>query len=190
MELIKNSDNYMELKINNISTALANSLRRTMISDTETIAIDILKIISSKGLVLDEMIAHILGLIPLRRTNRLVSSANFTLKKVNDTNELLYVYSGDLVCDTEDVFVSDKNIIITILGPGHEIDLIAEACVGTEKIHSKWNPTCGLSYKLNKDLSYTFFIETNSNMTSDEVFRESIDTLKESLRELKLSMIK
>lgn len=51
------------------ANSLANSLRRTMISSIETLAIDQVQINENSSVLPDEMIAHRLGMVPLKSSN-------------------------------------------------------------------------------------------------------------------------
>eukprot|EP00887_Chlorella_sp_A99_P005135 scaffold25.g5135.t1 len=56
----------MEFEMKGASCALANSLRRVMISETPTMAIEHVYVINNTSVIQDEVLAHRLGLVPLQ----------------------------------------------------------------------------------------------------------------------------
>ena len=62
----KESKFNSKITIDKLSCSIANSLRRIMISEVPTIAIDLVSIEINTSLLNDEFLSHRLGLIPLK----------------------------------------------------------------------------------------------------------------------------
>lgn len=62
------SENFIRFRLKNVSLAYANTLRRIIISEVPTMAIEFVKILENTSPLHDEFIAHRLGLIPLYST--------------------------------------------------------------------------------------------------------------------------
>ena len=65
IELLEQSKDFLSFNVEKIDLATANSLRRIMISEVPSMAIELVKIINNTSCLNDEYIAHRLGLIPL-----------------------------------------------------------------------------------------------------------------------------
>ncbi|KAJ3517300.1 hypothetical protein NMY22_g13994 [Coprinellus aureogranulatus] len=65
-ELKKDSVDFV---LEDVDLAFANSLRRVMMADLPTVAIDLVQFIENTSVLPDEYIAHRLGLVPLVSTN-------------------------------------------------------------------------------------------------------------------------
>lgn len=190
-------DDYMVFDLTDTDVSMANALRRVMIAEVPTLAIEFVIFEENSTALKDEIIAHRLGLIPLRSEERSIASYNyghecdceehcekcavvFTLDMGYDEkaggNNLLDVAltSADLKSSDDTVhpvhflneeeqnlsqeLPSDDGIVITRVGPGQRLKLMAIAKKGIGKEHAKWSPVatvalkCDPIVKINEDM--------------------------------------
>jgi len=69
IEILSIDNEHIKFLIKNIDAAYANSLRRIMIAEIPTMAIELVYVEENRSVLPDEMLAHRLGLIPLDSTN-------------------------------------------------------------------------------------------------------------------------
>ncbi|SBS91979.1 DNA-directed RNA polymerase II subunit RPB3, putative (RPB3), partial [Plasmodium ovale curtisi] len=69
IEIKSISKNEMKFILYNSNTALANALRRIMLSEVPTLAVDIVNVYENTSPFHDEFIAHRIGLIPIDSRN-------------------------------------------------------------------------------------------------------------------------
>jgi len=69
IEILSLTEDKIVFTLDNCDLSYANALRRVMISEVPTIAIDTVDMIENTSVLFDEFIAHRLGLIPLQSTD-------------------------------------------------------------------------------------------------------------------------
>ncbi len=127
----------------------ANALRRVCMSEVPTIAIDIVEILKNDSAMYDEILAHRLGLIPLRTDIKMYSSKGKGPKEVTLTLKAVgpgYVYSEDLKSRDPFVVPYFGKMPITYLDQGKELEFSCKAILGDAKEHAKFSP-CHVTYK-------------------------------------------
>jgi DNA-directed RNA polymerase subunit D len=127
--------------------AFANSLRRAMISEVPTLAIDEVRIYDNTSVLFDEMLAHRLGLIPIRTDLSLyvpqsecacegagctACTATYTLSAEGPA----VVYSRDLIPQDPRSPPAEDNIPIARLNADQKIVLEARAVINTGREHA------------------------------------------------------
>jgi len=162
VKILELTENSIKFILSGCSTAFANALRRIMISELPCMAIDDVFFYENSSVLTDEMIAHRLGLIPLKTDLqtyvlpeececksemgcmkcRVVGSLN-----VEASDSSITVYSGDLKFEDPNICpVSDK-IPIVKLEAGQKLKLEVYARLGLGKQHAKWQPVSVCAYK-------------------------------------------
>lgn len=174
------TNEYCKFKLSNVDTSIANALRRVMIAEVPTLAIDLVEFENNTSVLHDEFIAHRLGLIPLNSKN--VNSFTFTsdctcnghcekctvelVLDVTCTEAHREVTSNDLKLKDKDRYdgapsttlsgdqqsEEQNGITIVKLKRGQEIKLKAIAKKGVGKAHAKWSPVAVATYYIVPDI--------------------------------------
>ena len=133
MKLINKSNTQIIFSAE-IDESLANAIRR-YVNEIPVLGIDEVEIFKNDSALYDETIAHRIGLIPLKMEKGLTNKSEIDLKLiVNKEGEVL---SGDLKGKAEIVY---KEIPLTILNKGQELEIVAKAKLGKGSEHSKYSP--------------------------------------------------
>jgi DNA-directed RNA polymerase subunit D len=161
IKIIEEKENVLRFLLDGTNHAYANALRRAMMAEVPAMAIEDVIIIENTSVLYDEVIAHRLGLIPLKTDldayvlpeecdckSELGCSkcrASFTLE-AEAGEEPVIVYSSDLKPES-DVTPVSGNIPIVKLGPAQKLRVEAYARLGRSIEHAKWQPTSACAYK-------------------------------------------
>lgn len=148
--------------IEGVDVAFANALRRTMISEVPSMTVDDLFIFDNSSVVTDEVLAHRIGLVPLKTDLdsyvlpgecECGSDLGCSLCRVvltldvraDDGNRT--VTSGDFVSEDPKAVPASPDIPLAKLVPGQAIRLEAYARLGTGRAHAKWQPVSMAVYQ-------------------------------------------
>lgn len=136
---------------------LANTLRRLMIDEVPTMAIEDVEFSKNSSILYDESIAHRLGLVPLKTD---LKSYNLPekckcegkgcnrcqLKMVLKAQKVGTVYASEIKSKDPAVKPVYGDMPIVKLLKGQSLELEATAVLGKGKSHIKWSP-CHVYYK-------------------------------------------
>ncbi|MFA4877888.1 MAG: DNA-directed RNA polymerase subunit D [Methanoregula sp.] len=140
------------------SPAFANAMRRAMIGEVPTLAIEDVRIYDNTSALFDEMLAHRIGLIPLTTdlssytTQATCSCGGAGCPACTSTYTLSVegprtVMSSDLIPQDPRAAPVYDNIPIVKLTKGQKLVIEARAVLNTGRIHAKWQPTLVCGYK-------------------------------------------
>jgi hypothetical protein len=159
---------------------IVNAIRRVILAEVPTMAIDRVDIATQNTYMIDEMLVHRLGLIPI-----LVDPAPFvpyTDCECSNGCEQCSVpmtlsvkgrntYSHDL-----DGAVM-RDILLAPLKPNDEIQLRCMATKGTPKQHAKWASTSVCTFIPEGD-EYVFTIESVGQLRPERIFIDALSILE------------
>jgi DNA-directed RNA polymerase subunit D len=195
IEVLEKSKESIKFSVNGINPSFANALRRIMISEVPTMAIEWVDFKKNDSALYDELIAHRLGLIPLtydKKAYKLPEEckdasvkdsrcyAKLKLKKKGPC----MVYSGDLESEDESVKPVFDRIPIVELLEGQELELVAYARLGYGREHIKWQGAV-VGYSIDNNGKITFEVETCSGLSPEEVVIMATEVFEEKLKEFK-----
>ncbi len=147
----ENTDEKVAFTIKDIDVVYANTLRRLMLGEVPTMAIEEVTFSKNDSVLYDEILAHRLGLIVLKtdlKSYNMMSVCKCKgagcpqcqLKLSLKVEGPKTVYAEDLVSkDPAVIPVYPKTILVKLL-EGQQLELEATAILGTGKEHSKWSP--------------------------------------------------
>jgi len=162
IEVLEKNDTNLRIIVKEADVPLMNALRRIALSEVPSMAIDEVVMIENSAILQDEIIAHRLGLTPLKtdldtynlpeececKSEFGCPQCRVTLTLDAESKEgTRTVYSGELISENPEIMpVSDKIPLIK-LAKGQKLKLEAYARLGKGKNHAKWQPVAVCAYK-------------------------------------------
>jgi DNA-directed RNA polymerase subunit D len=162
IEVLEKDDRKVRLLIRGADAPFMNALRRIMIAEVPCMAIDEVVMIENSSVLQDEVIAHRLGLIPLKtdldsynlpEECSCKSEFGCNLCRVSlaldaeTKEETRTVYSQELISENPDITPVNTKIPVVKLTKEQKLKLEAYARLGKGKNHAKWQPVSMCTYK-------------------------------------------
>lgn len=149
VKVLKKKGDVLTFLLEDSTPAFANALRRIMISEVPSLSIEWVDFTDNSSVVFDEIIAHRLGLIPLKFDPGKFNTPDecrcggkgcslcqvvFALEKTGPGT----AYSGDMKSSNRSIKPVDPRFPIAELLKGHNLRFEAIARLGLGKKHAKW----------------------------------------------------
>jgi len=176
--LLESKSSVLVVDIMNTEAAVVNALRRIMLAEVETVAVDVVGLSANSSIIPDEVLAHRIGLVPfnidpatfpresinfdlyyecLPESDGIVKSGHFELGK-EDEEELQELFAGGMPRPGP----LHDDIVLAKLIPGQKIWLRVQLRRGEGKEHAKFSPVATASYRLMPR------IEVNQKLAKDQ----------------------
>ena len=162
IELVEKDEHNLVFIVEGISLEMANALRRIMVREIPTMAIDEVIILKNDSPLYDEIVAHRLGLIPLKtdlETYKLprdcecggygcpLCQVSLTCEITNTSNHSVVIYSKDLKSNDPAIAPVDPYTPIVKIDKDDKIILEAYAILGVSSTHAKFQPVSNVFYR-------------------------------------------
>jgi DNA-directed RNA polymerase subunit D len=162
VEILEKIDTTIKFIIRDADAAFVNALRRIVLSEVPCMAIDEIVVLENSSMLADEILAHRLGLLPIKTDLKAYNlpeeckcksefgcpecrvSLTLDAEAVDATKT---VYSNSISSENPDIVPVNGNILLVKLAPGQKIKLEAYARLGKGKDHAKWQPVTVCAYK-------------------------------------------
>ncbi|MCU4925499.1 DNA-directed RNA polymerase subunit D [Halobacteria archaeon AArc-dxtr1] len=147
VEFVERGDREARFLVRGVTPAFANGIRRAMVADVPTMAIDTVRFVENSSVMFDEQLALRLGLVPLTTPpeGEFVEDDVVTLSI--DVSGPGTAYSGDLVSSDELVQPADENVPIINLKDGQRLEAEADAVLDRGKDHAKHQGGVAVGYR-------------------------------------------
>ncbi|WFD44700.1 DNA-directed RNA polymerase core subunit rpc40 [Malassezia psittaci] len=177
VDLTRLTTDQCEFDLVGVDASIANAVRRSLIAEVPTVAIEHVYVWNNTSIIQDEVLSHRLGLIPLAIDP---SKLSFKMdEEANDQNTVVfnlkaechksssakdapvegrYVYSSQLEWDPkgdQSESMADKppapanpDILIAKMAPGQKMEMELHCEKGIGKDHAKFSPVATASYRL------------------------------------------
>ncbi|AGB16350.1 DNA-directed RNA polymerase, alpha subunit/40 kD subunit [Halovivax ruber XH-70] len=148
VEFVERTEREARILVRGITPAFANGIRRAMVADVPTLAIDTVRFIENSSVMFDEQLGLRLGLVPLTTPTPEEFGDDDVVTLSIDVEGPATAYSGDLVSSEPDlVKPADENVPIIQLKDDQRLEAEADAVYDHGKKHAKHQGGVAVGYR-------------------------------------------
>ncbi|CAB1312619.1 unnamed protein product [Coregonus sp. 'balchen'] len=177
IDVVQMDETSLEFDMVGIDAAIANSFRRILLAEVPTMAVEKVFIYNNTSIIQDEILAHRLGLIPIKADPRLfeyrnagdeegteIDTIQLQLKIKCTRNPRATKDSADpreLYLNHMDANIGPVHgdILLAQLRPGQELDIVMHCVKGIGQDHAKFSPVATASYRLLPEITLMETVE-------------------------------
>ncbi|MCJ7478836.1 MAG: DNA-directed RNA polymerase subunit D [Candidatus Nanohaloarchaeota archaeon QJJ-7] len=189
IDITEESGDTIEFELEGVSAGFANSLRRTMVGNVPTLAIEEIRVTRNNSGLFDEILAHRLGMIPWE-----FDPDNYDIHEECDCDDGCpecevqmalqkegpgTITASDISVPSEDVEPAKPETKVADLKEDGELDLEMTAYIGIGQEHAKWQ-AANTSYSY-EDGTFHFKVESVSGLDPRTIVSKAVERLEEDL---------
>lgn len=183
ISIIKNNGIELSIEFRNVHISIINSLRRIMIAEIPTVAIEKVIVHDNTSYINSEQLAARLSVIPLRCDPNILNKLDYlpmTLQVDSQSNSTKV--TADLIkIPDQRITLSNPNIPILLLATDQRIDITMFYTKGNGRIHNKFSPVAAVEM-IPKGNVTVLNIESAGHMDAVDIFEQSIAMLSDKCR--------
>jgi DNA-directed RNA polymerase subunit D len=200
VKVLDDTGDTVKVQLEGVDRSYVNAVRRFCISEVPSMAIDDVVILDNSSVLYDEILAHRLGLIPIKTDlNRYILPEKcdcgsplgcnkcrvlFVLDATGK-EKVSTVYSGDLVSEDREIRPVSETIPIVKLARGQSVKLEAYARLGRGREHAKWQPcTVAALTDGRSEGTFNLTVESAGGLPARDIVLKAIEILEDKLKEV------
>ncbi len=192
-------DEWIRVELRDVPIAVANGIRRMILREVPTMAVEEVLIIENSSAMPNEILAHRISLIPF-----ISDIDNYNLPEQCSCQSKLgcekcvvryvlraeagdapiTVYSRDMTPENPETPVKpvSSNIPITMLAPGQRVELELYVRLGQGKKHTKWQ--AGIATLYEEDGKNLLYIESFGFLPAKRMLKEAVNILRRKVEDM------
>lgn len=180
IEIEEDGEDIMEIRLEDSNSAVANTLRRAMMTKVPTLAVKHLDVVSNESGLFDEVLANRVGQVPFTIPDNVEEddTVNIALKQEGPGT----VLAEDLKADNDEVEPVYPETILVDLKKDQSLEFEAEAVLDTGNKHPKHQGGT-IGYEKVDEGEFLFRVESTSGYSNKELLQQAIQEVKGELDE-------
>lgn len=181
----------LQLKIRDADLSFVNAIRRFCTESVPVLAVDTVEFAKNDSVLYDEIIAHRIGLIPLKaniKSFKLRDECSCDGKGCNKCMVKLKLSAKGKEVSSKDMKSTGVEIPYDIpivkLAQEQELEFVAEARLGVGKEHAKFIPGLVFHTYEENEQEVTFNVESWGQMKPQEILLSASEVLAKKLKEI------
>lgn len=191
-------ENRLRFNVSGIDVSTANALRKIVLSEIPTMAMETVTFDENTSILNDEVLALRLSLVPLKTDLKTYNTVeNCTCKGKGcakcmvtltlDVKGPGTVYSRDIKSTDPQIAPVHESIPITRLTESQSVKFEANARLGRGKEHAKWQSGIA-SYEIKDDGSFDYMIESFNQIDVSGMMDEAFEVFNRKIVDLKAAI--
>ncbi len=180
IETVEEREDVLEVKLEDASPAVANTLRRAMMAKVPTLAVKEIYVTQNQSGLFDEVLANRIGQVPWTIPQNVdeEDEVHIALKQEGPTT----VHASDMKADNDEAEPVNDAVIVE-LKEDQVLELEGVATLQTGEEHAKHQGGT-VGYEKTGEGEFEFRIESTSGYTNEELLRTAIQETLDELNEL------